>query len=60
MTDLNNFTTQKELFDFLLNNKSKLIAEKCYNVKKADAISTLLPAAIAETAEVVKLVKLIA
>ena len=43
MTDLNNFTTQKELFDFLLNNKSKLIAEKCYNVKKADAISYYVP-----------------
>lgn len=43
MTNLDNFATKKELFDFMVENKSKLIAEKSYDVKKADAVSYYVP-----------------
>lgn len=38
MTDLSKFTTKDELFAFLKENKEALIAEKKFDLKRADAI----------------------
>jgi len=38
MTDFTKYTSKDELYDFLHANKSALIAEKKYEVKKADAL----------------------
>ena len=40
MTDLSKFTTKDELFSFLKENKEALIAEKKFELKKADAFHT--------------------
>jgi hypothetical protein len=37
------FTTKKELFDFLIENKQELIAEKKFKMKQADAVSFIFP-----------------
>lgn len=41
--DIPNFDTKKELFDFLIANKSDLMAQKKAEVKHADAIAFLSP-----------------
>src|SRR6056297_2018047 len=42
--DIPNFETKKERIDFIVANKSKLIASKKAQIKKADAVSFLVPA----------------
>lgn len=39
MTDLSKYTNKEELFKFLKDNKSALVAEKKFDMKRADAIS---------------------
>lgn len=39
MTDLSKFTTKDELFSFLKANKDSLIAEKKFDLKRADAVN---------------------
>lgn len=43
MTDLSKFTTKDELFSFLKENKDALIAEKKFDLKRADAIQAVMP-----------------
>lgn len=38
MTDLSKYTDKEELYDFLHRNKSMLISEKKFDVKKADSV----------------------
>jgi hypothetical protein len=47
MKSIPDFATKRELFDFLIENKSALIAEKKYTVKHSDAI-TFIPKAFDE------------
>ncbi len=42
--DIPNFETKKERIDFIVENKSKIIASKKSQMKKADAVSFLVPA----------------
>lgn len=43
MTDLSKFKTKNELFAFLKENKDALIAEKKFDLKRADAIQAVMP-----------------
>ena len=43
MTDLSKFKTKNELFTFLKENKDALIAEKKFDLKRADAIQAVMP-----------------
>lgn len=47
MTDLTKYTTKEELFDFIHQNKSLLISEKKYEVKKADSVC-FIPSVISD------------
>jgi hypothetical protein len=53
MTDLSKFSTQEELFKFLVENKKTLIAEKKFLMKEADAIFFTVPI-VNEKGDVIK------